>query len=59
MREHDITPHVVASLDAEDVRKDTFIRARVVAPLRPVFRQFVGLKGSAIRTAYAMDASPT
>ena len=46
--EHDLTPGVVAALDADDERKRSLIAALVDRPLAGVFRQFAGLRGTAI-----------
>ncbi|HUF21438.1 MAG TPA: class I SAM-dependent methyltransferase [Burkholderiales bacterium] len=44
--EHDITPGVVAALDADDARKRDLIATRVARPLRRAFGQFAGLRGT-------------
>lgn len=44
--ERDITPGVVAALDADQERKRTMIRARVARPLVSAFTQFAALPGS-------------
>jgi SAM-dependent methyltransferase len=46
--ERDLTPGVVAALDADDDRKRSMIAALVDRPLAGVFRQFAGLRGTAI-----------
>jgi len=46
--ERDITPGVIAALDADDDRKRTLIDQRVPRPLVPAFRQFAGLRGTAL-----------
>jgi SAM-dependent methyltransferase len=44
--EQDITPGVVAALDADDARKRDLIATRVARPLRRAFGQFAGLRGT-------------
>jgi len=44
--ERDITPGVVAALDADDERKRDLIQARVARPLIRAFRQFAALRGT-------------
>ncbi|HSZ81270.1 MAG TPA: methyltransferase domain-containing protein [Polyangia bacterium] len=46
--ERDLTPGVVAALDADDAGKRSMIAALVDRPLAGVFRQFAGLRGTAI-----------
>jgi ubiquinone/menaquinone biosynthesis C-methylase UbiE len=46
--ERDLTPGVVAALDADDDGKRSMIAALVDRPLAGVFRQFAGLRGTAI-----------
>jgi ubiquinone/menaquinone biosynthesis C-methylase UbiE len=46
--EHDITPGVVAALDADDERKRRLIEAQVERPLRRAFHQFAALRGTAL-----------
>jgi SAM-dependent methyltransferase len=46
--ERDLTPGVVAALDAEDARKRAMIASLVDRPLLGVFHQFAGLRGTAI-----------
>jgi len=45
--ERDITPGVVAALDADDERKRRLIEAQVERPLRRAFHQFAALRGTA------------
>ena len=46
--ERDLTPGVVAALDADDERKRSLIASLVDRPLAGIFRQFAGLRGTAI-----------
>jgi hypothetical protein len=46
--ERDLTPGVVAALDADDERKRSLIATLVDRPLAGIFRQFAGLRGTAI-----------
>jgi ubiquinone/menaquinone biosynthesis C-methylase UbiE len=46
--ERDLTPGVVAALDADDESKRSMIATLVDRPLAGVFRQFAGLRGTAI-----------
>lgn len=46
--ERDLTPGVVAALDADDDRKRSMIAGLVDRPLAGIFRQFAGLRGTAI-----------
>jgi SAM-dependent methyltransferase len=46
--ERDLTPGVVAALDADDDRKRSMIGDLIDRPLAGVFRQFAGLRGTAI-----------
>jgi SAM-dependent methyltransferase len=46
--ERDLTPGVLAALDADDQDKRSWITSIVDSPLRGVFEQFAGLRGSAI-----------
>jgi SAM-dependent methyltransferase len=46
--ERDITPGVVAALDADDERKRGLIEAQVARPLRRAFYQFAGLRGTVV-----------
>jgi len=45
--ERDITPGVVAALDADDEQKRRLIEALVARPLRRAFHQFAALRGTA------------
>jgi SAM-dependent methyltransferase len=46
--ERDITPGVVAALDADDERKRGMIETQVARPLRRAFGQFAALRGTAL-----------
>jgi ubiquinone/menaquinone biosynthesis C-methylase UbiE len=46
--ERDLTPGVVAALDADDAGKRSVIASLIDRPLQSVFRQFAGLRGTAI-----------
>jgi len=46
--ERDITPGVVAALDADDERKRRLIAAQVERPLRRAFHRFAALRGTAL-----------
>jgi ubiquinone/menaquinone biosynthesis C-methylase UbiE len=46
--ERELTPGVVAALDADDERKRSIIASVVDRPLAGIFRQFAGLRGTAI-----------
>jgi SAM-dependent methyltransferase len=46
--ERDLTPGVLAALDADDERKRSMIPTLIDRPLLGVFRQFAGLRGTAI-----------
>jgi SAM-dependent methyltransferase len=46
--ERDLTPGVVAALDADDDRKRSMIAELIDRPLAGVFHQFAGLRGTAI-----------
>jgi ubiquinone/menaquinone biosynthesis C-methylase UbiE len=47
-RERDLTPGVVAALDADDDGKRSMIAALIDRPLARIFHQFAGLRGTAI-----------
>jgi SAM-dependent methyltransferase len=46
--ERDLTPGVVAALDADDDRKRSMIAGLIDRPLAGIFHQFAGLRGTAI-----------
>jgi ubiquinone/menaquinone biosynthesis C-methylase UbiE len=46
--ERDLTPGVLAALDADDEQKRSMITTLIDRPLLGVFRQFAGLRGTAI-----------
>jgi ubiquinone/menaquinone biosynthesis C-methylase UbiE len=46
--ERDLTPGVLAALDADDDGKRSMIASLIDGPLKGVFRQFAGLRGTAI-----------
>lgn len=52
LRENDITPNVLAALDADDERKLALIRELIPRPLRRFFLDFAGVRGSAVYEAF-------
>jgi SAM-dependent methyltransferase len=54
--ERDITPGVVAALEADDERKRRQIDAQVVRPLRRVVGRFAGLRGTALYDEFRSGA---
>ncbi len=58
VREADITANVVAALDADDERKTALINRLVPRPLLGAFRDFSGVRGSAIYTEFRTGVTP-
>jgi SAM-dependent methyltransferase len=54
--ERDITPGVVAALDADDERKRGLIEAQVARPLRRAVGRFAGLRGTALYDEFRSGA---